>query len=219
MDRAFWLERWQSNRIGWHLEQVNPHLTAFWDRVGARPDARVFVPLCGKSLDLYWLARTRGHRVVGVELSEDACRAFYAEHGLTPVVHKRPRFTQFHAAGVELLAGDFFDLDACTLGPVDAVFDRAALIALPPAQRPYYAAHMQTLLPHRPPALLVALSYPEGQMQGPPFSVQRDELDALLGPAHHLACLRDWDVLEEHPGFRDDGLTALQERVYLLTGR
>ncbi|HKJ88876.1 MAG TPA: thiopurine S-methyltransferase, partial [Gammaproteobacteria bacterium] len=112
MDREFWLERWKSNQLGWHLEQVNPHLQAFWPSMPVPVGGRVFVPLCGKTVDMDWLAREGGHAVVGVELSEMACRDFFAEHGQTPEVADEGAFRRFSASGVTILCGDFFDLDA-----------------------------------------------------------------------------------------------------------
>ncbi|HKJ70372.1 MAG TPA: thiopurine S-methyltransferase [Gammaproteobacteria bacterium] len=216
MDREFWLDRWRSRRLGWHLEEVNPHLTAFWPDMPVAGDGRVLVPLCGKSVDMRWLAE-RGHAVVGVEISEQACAEFFDEPGWTPEVTTAGEWTRYRAGGVEILCGDLFDLDAATLGPVDAVFDRGSLIALPPAMRPAYAERMAALLPERPPRLLVTLDYPQHEMDGPPFAVTGEEVAALLGGGYRVACLRDWDVLEESPRFKAQGLTRLHERVYRLT--
>ncbi|MFB6260858.1 MAG: thiopurine S-methyltransferase, partial [Thiohalorhabdaceae bacterium] len=105
MDREFWLERWRSQRLGWHREEVNPHLADFWDRMPIGGNARVFVPLCGKSVDMKWLAN-RGHPVVGVEISDQACREFFADHGLEPGVERVGSWIRYTAGGVEILCGD-----------------------------------------------------------------------------------------------------------------
>jgi thiopurine S-methyltransferase len=216
MDREFWLERWESRRLGWHLDDVNPHLTAFWDTLPVPAGGRVLVPLCGKSVDMKWLA-DRGHAVVGVEISDQACREFFAEQGLEPGVDRTDGWIRYRAGGVELLCGDFFDLDADLLGPVDAVFDRASLIALPPEMRPAYADTLAALLPQRPPVLLVTLAYHQAQMNGPPFAVWDGELRELFGHRYTIEALRDWDILAESPRFREQGLTELHERVFRLT--
>ena len=217
MDREFWLERWHSNRIGFHLEEVNPHLMAFWPQMAVPGEGRVFVPLCGKTLDLTWLAE-QGHRVVGVEISEQAVSDFFEEQGLKPEVANEGAFVRYRSGNIEILWGDFFDLDTGTLGPVDGVFDRASLIALPPDMRRRYADHLHSLLPQRPPVLLVTLEYPQAEMNGPPFAVTEGEVRDLYEPAYEVAMLRDWDVLAESPGFRERGLTSLRERVYGLAG-
>ncbi|MFA9462374.1 thiopurine S-methyltransferase [Thiohalorhabdus methylotrophus] len=217
MDREFWLDRWRNNKLGWHLETVNPHLLDFWPGMPVPSRGRVFVPLCGKSLDMAWLARECGHAVVGVELSEVACREFFSENGMEPQVEDAGAFSQFAAEGITLLCGDLFDLDAHTLGPVDGVFDRGSLIALPPEMRIRYAGHMESLLPARPPVLCVTLDYPQQEMAGPPFSVGPEEVESLFGNGYRVECLRDWDVLDESPRFREQGLTALHERVFRLS--
>ena len=215
MDRAFWLERWKNRRLGWHLEEVNPHLLDFWDAMALPEGGRVLVPLCGKSLDMKWLAE-QGHSVIGVEVSEQAAREFFDEHGLTPERTEEAGWPCLQAGGVAILCGDFFELTPERLGPVDAVFDRASLIALPPAMRARYGAQLTTLLPHRPPMLLVLLAYPQAEMDGPPFAVEEAEVQALYEPDYTVTSLRDWDVLAESPGFREQGLSRLREKVLQL---
>ncbi|MFP4616416.1 MAG: thiopurine S-methyltransferase [Thiohalospira sp.] len=219
MDREFWLDRWKNNHLGWHLEKVNPHLLDFWPEMPVPEGGRVFVPLCGKTVDMHWLATERGHPVVGVEISEQACREFFAEHGLEPEVADEGAFRRFSAAGVTILCGDFFDLDRAALGPVDGVFDRASFIALPPEMRERYARAMHDLLPNRPPILFWTLEYPQEEMNGPPFAVHEPEMQALYGEAYELETLRLWDVWEESPGFQEAGVTELREHVYRLTAR
>lgn len=81
MEPAFWQKRWADNQIGFHQAQVNPYLQKYWPRLQLAPASRVLVPLCGKSLDLAWLAG-QGYRVLGVELSRQAVEGFFREHGL-----------------------------------------------------------------------------------------------------------------------------------------
>ena len=139
MQPEFWHERWSSNRIGFHRDAPLPLLVAHWTALGLAPDARVFVPLCGKSLDMVWLAE-RGHRVLGVELSELAVRQFFDERGLVPAIHETAAGAHFVAGAYELIVGDAFALEADVLADCAAVYDRAALIALPPDLRRTYAA-------------------------------------------------------------------------------
>ncbi len=179
MDASFWIERWAEGRIGFHEGKPNHFLERHADRLtGAR---RVLVPLCGKAVDLAFLA-ARGHEVVGVELVEDAVRQFFAEHGVTPAVTPRGAFVQYTAGAITIFAGDWFGTDAALLGPIDAVYDRAALIAMPPALRARYVNHQRTLAGDAP-ILLVTLEYPQEVMEGPPFAVLEDEVRRLHAPA------------------------------------
>lgn len=179
MEADFWIARWAEGRIGFHEGKPNALLERNVERLaGAK---RVLVPLCGKSVDLAFLA-ARGHEVIGVELVEDAAQQFFAEHGATPAVTPRGPFVEYAAGAIRILAGDWFAADVARLGPVDAVYDRAALIAMPPELRPRYAAHERTLA-GTAPVLLVTLEYPQALMDGPPFAVLEDEVRALYGGA------------------------------------
>ncbi|MCF7983879.1 MAG: thiopurine S-methyltransferase [Thiohalocapsa sp.] len=218
MKPEFWQQRWQRGEIGWHAEEFNRHLTEHWSRLGAPAGGRVLVPLCGKSLDMLWLAG-RGHRVLGVELSDIAAAAFFEDNGLSPAVTDEPPFRRYRVDELEILAGDFFDLDSSQAQGISAVYDRAALIALPPQMRPAYAERLAALLPAQVPSLLITLDYVQSQMQGPPFAVSRDEVAELFGTAFEIETIADVDILAESPRFAERGLEQLAEHVYRLRRR
>jgi thiopurine S-methyltransferase len=215
MDPDFWHRRWERGETGWHRDEIDRHLRELWPRLGLAAETKVLVPLCGKTLDLLWLA-AQGHGVLGVELSWLAVDTFFAENGLTPEVTEDPPFRRYRADEIELLCGDFFALGPRHLAGVAAVYDRAALIALPPDLRIRYAVHMDALLPVQVPRLLITLEYDQAQMAGPPFAVHPDEVEALFSPRHRILPLADLDVLDESPGLRARGVSALKERVYRL---
>ena len=197
MEPRFWHDRWETNEIGFHQDDVNPLLLKHWGDLNAASGARVLVPLCGKSRDLTWLAE-QGHEAVGVELSEIAAQAFFAEQGLRAQRRETGGFVDYEAdcgAGrVRILCGDFFALTAARVGEATAVFDRAALIAMPPAMRPRYAGQLQALLPADAPILLITLGYEEGQVNPPPFRVPREEIEALYRPWREVECLGEQET-------------------------
>lgn len=215
MEAEFWHERWQNNLIGFHLDQVNPYLVQFWPSLPVVPPARVFVPLCGKSRDLYWLTQ-QGYEVVGVELSELAVQAFFTENNLTPQLTTVNGFKLYRAEGLSLYCGDFFQLSPMLLGEIAAVYDRASLIALPPAMRQDYAGQLQRLCP-RAPTLLITLEYDQSLMGGPPFAVSEAEVRALYAEFYQIDRLLAQDVLEKNSRFRERGLNQLLEVVYRLS--
>jgi thiopurine S-methyltransferase len=174
MDPDFWLTRWQDNRTGFHEGVPNDLLVAHFAALGLPRGARVFVPLCGKSRDLHWL-RAQGFAVVGAELSRLAVEQFFDELGIPPAITPVDKLDRFEAAGVTIFTGDIFDLDQNTLGPVDAVYDRAALVALPDPLRAQYAAHLIELT-QAAPQLLVTFEYDQAKHPGPPFSVQQADV-------------------------------------------
>jgi thiopurine S-methyltransferase len=215
MDPEFWHERWKANQIGFHQDEINAYLERYWLTLGLEPGSRVLVPLCGKSVDLLWL-REQGHAVVGIELSRIAVQAFFEEHGITPVVQEGTHCTRWSCAGIELLCGDFFDLETTDLGKVDALYDRAALIALTDEQRSHYAQRLTHLLEPGTPGLLVTLDYDQTEMNGPPFAVSGDEVQGLYQSGFHIQHLTRFDALAANPHLREKGLNSLTEHVYRI---
>ena len=215
MDSMFWQQRWHDNRIGFHQDRVTPQLRQYWPTLALPAGSHVFVPLAGKSLDMAWLA-ARGHRVLGVELSQIAVDQFFAEHSLTPTRHAS-RYGAHHVAGnIELIRGDAFALDADVLSDCAGVFDRAALIALPPDMRRRYASELYSRLPTGCCGLMIALEYPQHEKAGPPFSVDEDEVDGLYANDWQIELLERRDSLAEQPGFIADGVSELHTVAYRL---
>lgn len=218
MEHDFWHARWARGETGFHLPAVNPALVRHLPALQLSPGARVFVPLCGKSQDLHFLA-DQGARVTGIELSPIAVEAFFAEQCLAPACETQGALEAFTAGPIRVFLGDFFRLDAARLGPVDAVFDRAALVALPPEMRPAYATHLAALVQPGARLLLVSFDYPQQEMAGPPFSVPQAEIRSLFGPHFDIAPLGREDILAREPRFRERGLSRLVETCWLLLRR
>jgi thiopurine S-methyltransferase len=215
MDPDFWQQRWQEGRIGFHQARVTPLLEQHWESVGVPAGARVFVPLAGKSLDMAWLA-SRGHEVLGVELSRLAVEQFFGEHGLDPEVRESVYGRHYRAGGIELVCGDAFALDHEALAGCAGVFDRAALIALPPQLRQRYATELYARLPCGCRGLLVTLEYPQHEKDGPPFSVPAGEVHALYDADWQVDLLERRDILDEQPDFAAEGVTSLHTAAWRL---
>lgn len=214
MNPQFWHERWSLNEIGFHQADIHPFLLEFW--AGIAPSAgQVFVPLCGKTLDMLWL-KQQGHTVLGVELSPLACAAFFEEQAIPYALSADAQFQRYQGADIELLCGDFFVLGSEELGDVQAVYDRAALIALPPEMQARYARHLLDNLPHRPPMLLITFEYDQGEMDGPPFSISEETVRVLFGADYGIQRLTERDLLEEQPALKNRGLSQLLEVAYYL---
>lgn len=178
MEKAFWQQRWQEGKIGFHEGAPNRHLNDHFDALGQAPGAHVFVPLCGKAVDLDWLL-ARGLRVSGAELNVDAVEEVFDRFEVTPEIAQYGALTRYSNGSLALWAGDLLELTAEGLGSVDAVYDRAALVALPPQMRAAYVTHVRRLCP-QVPRLLVSYDYDQSQMDGPPFSVPENEIRDLF---------------------------------------
>lgn len=209
MERGFWLERWNEGRIGFHRSEPHPGLVEHFRRLGVAPGGRVFVPLCGKTVDIPWLL-AEGYRVVGVELAELAVRELFSELGLEPRVSDAGSLKRYAAEGVEVFAGDVFELSRSDLGPVEAVYDRAALVALPEEMRGRYAARLIELAGGAP-QLLITFEYDPDEMEGPPFSVAADEVRRFYGERYGLELA---DRSEVAGGLK--GVCAASESVWLV---
>ena len=219
MEPEFWHTRWHRGETGFHATEHNPYLKAYWPSLGVPPGGHILVPLCGKTLDMRYL-RDAGFKVSGVEVSSLACRAFFEEMGVTPSHHQDGTFQVFESEGVRLLCGDFFSLRKEVLGPVDGIYDRAALIALPLTQRIHYARKIAELSQPQTRGLLISLTYTDGQKKGPPFSVPVDEVETLYQDTFELSLRQQDDVIDSDPRYRERwGVTSLVTSVHALLPR
>jgi thiopurine S-methyltransferase len=192
MDASFWHNRWQVNQTGWHESAVNPLLITHFPSLNLPPGSRVFVPLCGKSLDLGWLL-SRGYAVAGAELSELAVTQLFAELRMEPTTSEVGKLRRFRGEKIDIFVGDLFDLSGEILGPVDAVYDRAALVALPETMRPQYTAHLKSIT-GMAPQLVIGYEYDQTIVAGPPFSVTADELHRHYSDSYTLTPLAHLEV-------------------------
>ena len=215
VDNQHWLDRWKDGRIGFHESSVNRYLQKFLPRFSLPAGSRLFLPLCGKALDIGWLA-AQGYEVIGIELSPIAIESFFDENKLDYERFDSDRFGIYESGKITLLQGDFFDLRDGDLGTCDLVYDRAALIAMAASNRPRYCDHMLSIMPADSSMLLVTLEYNQVEMNGPPFAVLADEVERYYSAAFSINLLESNDVLDERPRWREAGMTALAESVFRL---
>lgn len=214
MDLNFWHERWKQNQIGFHRTSINPYLTRFWSKVTS-DKGKVFVPLCGKSLDLIWL-NEQGHNVTAVECNLLAIESFIEENNLKYSCSNKDAFTVYFNSILSIYHGDYFDLQQRDLEGVKYVFDRASLVALPESLRERYVDHMTKYIHSGVPILLVTLEYDQTVMSGPPFSVDEDEINALYDNDYSIKQLYRNNIIEQENHFKSKGLDAMFESVYLM---
>lgn len=212
MDPDFWHERWEKNQIGFHEGETNALLKEHFGNLGLARGSRVFLPLCGKTQDIAWLLR-QGYRVAGVELSGTAINQLFADLTLVPEITEPGPLKRYSASGIDIFVGDIFDLTADALGPVDAIYDRAALVALPREMRTTYATHL-TRLTATAPQFLITFTYDQSRMEGPPFSVSEDEVRRLYESRYEIT-----DTLRKPLPGGLKGQLAATEDVWLLRPR
>ncbi len=209
MDANFWYQKWEKNEIAFHEQEANPLLVKYCNQLSLAPAARVFVPLCGKTRDIHWLL-SQGHAVVGAELSRIAIDQLYAELEVTPIITTSGKLTHYSAANLDIFVGNIFDITPEILGAVDAVYDRAALVALPEALRRRYAAHLLRITANAP-QLLICYDYDQSLLAGPPFSISDDEVFAHYQAHYKLTQIANVTIAG---GLK--GKCPAQEKVWLL---
>ncbi|WP_166253850.1 thiopurine S-methyltransferase [Marinobacter salicampi] len=218
MEHEFWHARWERKEIGFHEGTVNYYLREHWPELVKQGNETVFVPLCGKAHDMWWL-HDQGHPVIGVELSEIACKDFFEEGQTKAMVRPGQPFTRFIHDSLELWCGDLFQLVPDDLKHVRLVYDRAALIALPPHMRPEYVQHLNAVLPAQAAILLITLDYQNEEMKGPPFNVSDAEVHTLYGQDYEIEHVVTNLLPKDHPFAKRKGLSGASETVFRLRPR
>jgi thiopurine S-methyltransferase len=209
MEASFWQEKWEKNELGFHRSEANPLLVNHFQALALAQDSRVFLPLCGKTLDIAWLL-SQGYRVAGAELIATAIEQLFAELGVDPEVASLGEVTHYSANNIDIYVGDIFNLSDTAMGPVDAVYDRAALVALPADMRTRYTAHIREITDSAP-QLLINYEYDQSLMAGPPFSVSNEEVLQHYRKSYDLTLLASTEV---EGGLK--GICPAQENVWLL---
>lgn len=209
MDANFWHQRWEANLIGFHESKANPLLVTYFKALSIAKGSRVFVPLCGKTLDIAWLL-SNGYRIAGVELSELAVKQLFGELGIEPEITDIVVVKHYSATDIDIFVGDIFDLTHKMLDSIDAVYDRAALVALPENVRSRYTKHV-TDMTGNAPQLLITYEYDQKLMEGPPFSISSEEVSRHYKDSYEISSLVSSDV---KGGLK--GTIAAKENVWLL---
>lgn len=213
-----WLQRWREGRTGWHQRQPLPLLLKHWPALGLPPGSRVLVPLAGKSLDMLWLMQ-QGFAVLGVELSELAVQQFFAENLLAAESQRQVDGTHYSSGDLVIIQGDIFKVAARAFESCNAVYDRAALVALPAELRQTYAREIYGKLPADCRGLAITLEYPQTEMQGPPFAVDEGEMHRLFDAGWEITLLERRNILASESRFAAAGVSALTTAVYRLQRR
>lgn len=212
MEPDFWHQRWEKNELGFHQDAPNPLLIRHFDALNLGAKSRVFVPLCGKTLDMAWLL-SKGYQVVGAELSETAVADFFSEAGLTPEIIEKGGCKLYSHDNIAIFVGDIFELNSTVIGKIDSVYDRAALVAMPDGMRAKYKAKVVSLSKDAP-QLLICFVYDQNVMNGPPFSVNEKTVRELYQSDFSLIQLENTEV---EGGLK--GRCAASETVWLLEPR
>ncbi len=212
---ANWLEFWENNEINWHSDVVTQELEEYLGLLKLEPSDKVFFPLCGKSLDMIYMLN-QGFSIIGVELSEIGIKQFFHENELDFTITQVDEFDLYSAKNIEIYCGDFFSLSPKHLCDVKAVFDRKSLIALDQNLRQKYVKHLNDIISLGVRVLLIILHYPQHQMSGPPFSVQKSEVESLFSMAFKYQELKSFQDIENRSKLMNAGVDYIENAAYCL---
>lgn len=217
MNNEYWHEKWQLDEIGFNQASPSILLQNYFSRLNIDMGARVFVPLCGKSIDMLWLVG-QGYQVVGIELSRIACEAFFKEHDIPFEIVQCDDCIVFQTTDrtITLFCGNFFRLNKKQLGPIDVIYDRAALIALPADLRRQYVNHLLNLIDLGSKILLITMVYDQSSMSGPPFSLDEEEVRALYRRNFTIKLWGNEPIKSISPHLKSKGLLMANEQVFEL---
>jgi thiopurine S-methyltransferase len=208
MEKNFWHQKWENNQIGFHNPEPNPLLVQYFEKLSLKKDQRIFLPLCGKTLDIGWLL-SKGYRVVGSELSELAVQQLFEELDIEPEISSHNKLKCYSSKDIDIFVGDIFNLTGKMLSPVDAIYDRAALVALPYEMRKQYSSHLLNIT-DKAPQLILCFEYDQELVNGPPFSISEDEIQEHYSKSYEVNHL----TTKRLPSFLG-GISA-KEHVWLL---
>ncbi|HZJ94133.1 MAG TPA: thiopurine S-methyltransferase [Thiopseudomonas sp.] len=213
MHADYWQKCWDNNQAGFHLRCTNPNLPKYWSLPALERGDTVFVPLCGKTVDLLWFVE-QGFQVIAVELIETAVLEFFHENNLSYSRQPKGEFIEFNSGDIRILCGDFFKLSASDLENCKGFYDRAALVSWQNEGRLKYAAHLANILPTGCRGLMLVVDYEQAQMQGPPFAVSSLEMLSLFEDTCEVTQVGQRDILCYEPSFRARGVTRMEEHIY-----
>lgn len=215
MSVEYWITRWQQQNIGFHLHEINPALLKTLPRLAVKKQQRCLLPLCGKSLDLIYLEKVFEH-VIGIELSPLAVETFFSEQQRPAAIESQADFRVYKNAGLSLYCGDFFNFRKAFCPSIDLIYDRAALVALPVADRKRYIEHIKLFFSEHTVMFLITLQYAQTEMDGPPFSVESVEIEAGFGEQFRIELLETTDLVSNNSNLKNRNLSRLHECCYKI---
>ncbi|OCT58017.1 probable thiopurine S-methyltransferase [Xenopus laevis] len=215
-----WRDNWEKRKIGFHEKNIHVFLSEFVeDMVNKRAQIHIFFPLCGKAVDMKWLA-DMGHSIVGVDVSEMGLKEFFEEQNIPYVEETLPEIPgakvfKSTSGNISLYCCNMFDLSSSIIGKFGGIWDRGAMVAINSWDRERYAKLILTLMENDCRYLLVTCVYDPKLHPGPPFYISDTARESLLGQSCNVKFLKTIDSFTDEQ--RDWGLDYYNDNLYLVT--
>ncbi len=207
-ENNLWLERWEKRQIGFNQNTPSEYMMKYFERLALPKGSRVLVPLCGKTIDILWLL-SEGYEVVGIELSQIAIEELFNDLDKSFTLFSLGDLTKYSSGNLSVFIGDIFDVNADMLGKIDAIYDRAAIVALTPEVRKKYTAHLREIS-NTAAQLLVTVEYDQSLRDGTPYSVEEKEIKEHYATHYKIELLTRNKILG---GFKN---IATSDAIWLL---
>lgn len=215
-NNELWLNMWEKKNIPFHKSTVNSALIAYASQLSCNAGDTILVPLCGKSLDMVWLAQ-QGYKVIGIELSAIACEEFFSENNIEHQIIIEDKFTHYKSKDIEIFCGDFFTVTKNDFPEIKAIYDCKSLIALPAEIKQKYIKHLLQLVNPTAIKILLLVIEATGKIQGPPFPINKNEIKALFGSQYQIEELKRTKRDKIDPHLLQDGFKEITDVTYLIS--
>ncbi len=217
MNNQLWIAKWKRNDIAFHQLSINPLLQRYIANLNLSSGDQILVPLCGKSIDITWLSKSKFH-VIGVELSEIAIQAYFDALKVIPEKHHQRHFTKWSYQNIEIWCGDIFDLKKMDLAKIKLLYDNASLTAFSAEDRIQYVRHFSDNLPHDCQILLITDETPDDQQFNSMKTID-SEVTALYAAHHKIELLHGENCFKKDPEYPEGPNRPMEEKVYLIKRR
>lgn len=168
----FWHQAWEDGRTRFHLSEYNTNLVKFFPSYSFKQKNSCLVPLCGKTLDMHFLA-DHFENVVGVDIVKMPLEQFFSDHQINS--HEEPKNKSINGRNITLYERDFLNDNLAELKQFDFIYDRASLVAIEPKLRPKYVQQIKNFF-HQDTILHLATFEREIHGGGPPYDLTPDEV-------------------------------------------
>lgn len=219
MSKNTWEDCWSVGKTFFHRSAYHPMLVEHIEKlINGRSNLVIFIPLCGKSLDIKYLYDL-GHTVVGVEGAKSPIEEFFGEHNLEFTKSDCPSVNgSVYKNGdnrIRIYHGDMFDFNGKDEVKFSGVWDRGSFGAINKTDRPKYVELLTSMVTEDCQYLLNTYDYNPEQFSGPPHCFTDEEMLGYWGHKWNITRIHYEDVNNDSK--REKGVEYFNEQVHHLT--
>nr|CAB3267191.1 thiopurine S-methyltransferase-like [Phallusia mammillata] len=219
MELGYWSNRWKTGDVQFHKEDVHYDLIENENKLLPQQGS-VFFPLCGKTVDMAYLA-SKGHTVVGLEFDEEPIKSFFSENKLKyniTEIEDYP-FKKYQCcnqgADITIYQGDINHATVNFLGKFDAIWDRGSFVAINTNDRTMYTNLILGIMKPNTQYYLLCVEFDSSVFGGPPHSTTQADVQKHFGKHCHVTPLKRSNIMSQR--YQSFGLREGFSVLYNLT--